>query len=130
MIRGVGVDIVEIARVKRAVETRRERFLNRVFTDDEQAYCLGKKQPHRHLAVRFAAKEAVVKCLGTGKQGMRWTDIEIRRDSLGKPYVRLHGGAARRAAERGVADVAISLSFTGHSAVASAVAIGGLAKSR
>ncbi|MDP1808454.1 MAG: holo-ACP synthase [Actinomycetota bacterium] len=124
MIKGIGVDIVEIDRINQAIENRKDRFIKRIFTDSEQEYCLGKPRPFRHFATRFAAKEAVSKALGTGKKGMRWTDVEVCRDGKGCPYIKLTGGAAERAREKGVCDVAISLSFNHNNAVASAVAMG------
>lgn len=123
VIKGIGVDIVEIDRIRRAMD-KHENFADRLFTSEEQAYCRSRARPALHFAVRFAAKEAVSKALGSGKRGMKWTDIEIRRDRLGKPYVHLSGGAASVAAEKGIIDVAISLSFGRNSAVASAVAMG------
>jgi holo-[acyl-carrier protein] synthase len=88
MILGIGNDIVEIARIKAVLARYPQRFLNRVFTPHEQEYCLKRKEPALHLAGRFAAKEAVVKALGTGFiQGLTWLDIEIRHDSKGKPGV-------------------------------------------
>ena len=102
MIRGIGVDIVEIERIKAAVEARKERFLARIFTVEERDYCFEKPRPFRHLAARFAAKEAVSKALGTGKSGMQWTDIEVCRDSHGRPFIKLYGGAADRAQEKGI----------------------------
>jgi holo-[acyl-carrier protein] synthase len=124
MIKGIGVDIVEIDRIEKAIESRKERFINRIFTKGEQEYCFGRPRPFRHFAARFAAKEAVSKSLGTGKRGMHWTDIEVCRDIKGCPYIKLSGGAIERAQEKGVCDVAISLSFNHNNAVASAVAIG------
>src|SRR3990170_4657224 len=124
MIKGIGVDIVEIDRINRVIENRKDRFVNRIFTRDEQTYCLSKPRPWRHFAARFAAKEAVSKALGTGAKGMRWTDVEVRRDAKGCPYIKLSGGAAELAQEKGVCDVAISLSFNRNNAVASAVAMG------
>ncbi len=124
MIRGIGVDIVEIDRIERAVASRKERFLARVFTPEERDYCFSKPRPARHLAARFAAKEAVSKALGSGKSGMRWTDIEVCRDPHGRPYIKLDGGASKRADSKGICDVAISLSFNRNNAVASAVAMG------
>lgn len=95
MIRGIGTDIIEVARIKAILDRYPDRFLNRVFTPDEQAYCLKRKEPALHLAGRFAAKEAVVKALGTGfSQGLSWLDIEIRHDSKGKPCVALSPMAA------------------------------------
>jgi len=124
MIKGIGVDIVEISRIEKAIRKRKERFIERVYTEAERKYCFGKPRPSRHFAARFAAKEAVTKALGTGKRGMRWTDVEVCRNPNGSPYIKLRGGAAARAQEHGVCDVAISLSFNRNNAVASAVAIG------
>lgn len=88
MILGIGNDIVEISRIRTVFARYPQRFLQRVFTSYEQEYCLKRKDPALHLAGRFAAKEAVVKALGTGfTQGLSWLDIEIRHDSKGKPAV-------------------------------------------
>lgn len=86
MILGIGNDIVEIARIQAILARYPQRFLNRIFTSHEQDYCLKRKEPALHLAGRFAAKEAIVKALGTGfSQGLSWLDIEILNDSKGKP---------------------------------------------
>lgn len=124
MIKGIGVDIIEIDRIERAIKKSNTRFIKRVFTQAEETYCLSRPQPFRHFAVRFAAKEAVSKALGTGKNGFRWTDIEVCRDERGRPFIKLLGGGAARAEEKGVSDVAISLSFNRENAIASAVATG------
>jgi holo-[acyl-carrier protein] synthase len=88
MILGIGNDIVEITRIKRLLERYPHRFLNRVFSPNEQEYCLKRKEPALHLAGRFAAKEAIVKALGIGfSQGLSWLDMEIRHDANGKPTV-------------------------------------------
>lgn len=88
MVLGIGNDIVEIARIQALLTRYPQRFLNRVFTSYEQDYCLKRKEPALHFAGRFAAKEAVVKALGTGfTQGLSWLDIEIRPDEKGKPCV-------------------------------------------
>lgn len=120
MIAGIGVDVVEVVRLREA--SNRERLLARLFTAEELSDCRG---AHRwqSLAARFAAKEAVLKALGTGLRGMRWQDIEVIRNDLGRPAVRLAGGAARQAERLGVAEVLISLSHTEHYAVAQAVAV-------
>lgn len=86
MILGIGNDIVEVARIKAVLKRYPQRFLQRILTPYEQEYCLKYKDPALHLAGRFAAKEAVVKALGTGfSQGLSWLDIEIRNDAKGKP---------------------------------------------
>ncbi|MDO8886023.1 holo-ACP synthase [Candidatus Oleimmundimicrobium sp.] len=122
MIKGIGVDIIEIERVKKAIQ-RHPQFQVRVFTSSEQDYCLSKANPFLHFAVRFAAKEAILKAIGTGFRGVEWTDLEICRDKLGKPFVKFFGGAAKKLKEYEIGDVLISLSFCHHSAIASAVAI-------
>jgi holo-[acyl-carrier protein] synthase len=88
MILGIGNDIVEVARIKAILARYPQRFLDRIFTSHEQEYCLKRKEPALHLAGRFAAKEAIVKALGTGfSQGLNWLDFEIKNDSKGKPTV-------------------------------------------
>lgn len=122
MITGLGVDIVEIDRMKAALE-RRPRMKERLFSEDERAYCDKRSRPEVHYALRFAAKEAVLKALGTGFSGMRFKDVEVAREKSGRPVPRLSGRAAERAAELGVVEMHLSLSFTHTTAVASAVAI-------
>lgn len=121
---GLGVDIVEIARMRRVME-RTPSFATKVFTEAERAYCESKANPTTYYAARFAAKEAVCKALGTGilVDGMRMTDVEVVRDSRGKPTVALHGQAAARAKDQGVLDIPLSLTYTHSVAVANAVAI-------
>ena len=99
---GLGFDATDIPRVADMYARYGERFLRRVFTDGEIAYCTRRRHPAQHLAGRFAAKEAAMKALGTGhSRGVLWKDIEVFRAG-GPPQLRLHGGAARRAAEMGV----------------------------
>jgi holo-[acyl-carrier protein] synthase len=121
-ITGLGVDIVEIERMRRALE-RRPAMKERIFSADERAYCDARNKPEIHYAMRFAAKEAVLKALGTGFSGMRFTDVEVERDVRGRPVPRLSGRAAEVAEERGIVEMHLSLSFTHTNAVASAVAI-------
>lgn len=123
MLKGVGIDIVEIARVKRAI-TRQPRFKWRVFTEGEIAYCESKPDPSPHFAVRFSAKEAILKAMGTGFRGVKWIDIEICKGDLGRPYVIFLGEAQDKLKELGIKEVLISLSFTSQTAVAMATAIG------
>ncbi|NTW28357.1 MAG: holo-ACP synthase [Coriobacteriia bacterium] len=122
MITGLGVDIVEIERMKVAL-ARRPLLKERLFSAEERAYCDKRSRPEVHYALRFAAKEAVLKALGTGFRGMRFTDVEVMREASGRPVPRLSGRAAERAAELGVVEMHLSLSFTHVTAVASAVAI-------
>ncbi len=121
-ITGLGVDIVEIERMRRALH-RTPAMKERLFSAAERAYCDGRKKPEIHYAMRFAAKEAVLKALGTGFSGMRFTDVEVERDDRGRPAPRLSGRAAEVAGERGIVEMHLSLSFTHTTAVASAVAI-------
>src|SRR6187551_768789 len=96
-ILGLGFDATDIPRVRDVFERYGDRFLHRVFTDGEIAYCTRHRDPVPSLAARFAAKEATMKALGTGhSRGVLWKDIEVFRD-FGPPQLRLHGGAARRA---------------------------------
>ena len=119
---GLGVDIVEIERMRAALE-RRPAMRERLFSDKEREYCDQRNRPEIHYAMRFAAKEAVLKALGTGFRGMRFKDVEVMRDESGRPAPVLYGRAAEVASERGVIEMHVSLSFTHTTAVASAVAI-------
>jgi len=119
---GIGLDIVETARIEASIERHGDRFLQRVFTAREIAYCSSMKFSARHYAARFAAKEAVSKAFGTGIGGkMEWRDIEVQRKESGEPHLVLHGGAARLAEARGVTETLLSLSHSDHYAVASTV---------
>jgi holo-[acyl-carrier protein] synthase len=119
-----GVDLIEITRVERAIESFGDRFLARVFTQNEVLYCRGRLS---ELAARFAAKEAVSKALGVGmralaRDGIYWKDVEVVGDSRGKPIVRLFGRAAERAAELGLTEWSVSLTHTKVHAMAFVVA--------
>ncbi len=121
-IAGLGVDIVEIARMEEILG-RTPSFRQRVFTDGERAYCEAKHNPAIHFATHFAAKEAVLKALGTGfADGIGFTDVEVTHDPKGKPVAVLHGRAQEVAASRGITDIPISLSRTHSTAVANAIA--------
>ena len=122
---GTGIDIVEIDRLEEVVVRRGERFLDRVFTPAERAYCAARPRPVMHYAGRFAVKEAVLKAIRTGwVQGIGWRDIEVEIGEMGEPSVRLTGGALARAEAMGIETIHISISHTEHHAVASAVAEG------
>jgi holo-[acyl-carrier protein] synthase len=124
-ILGLGMDIVETKRIAESLERFGERFLRRVFLEDEVAYAQSMKFPHLHLAARFAAKEAISKAFGTGiGRELGWRDLEIVRASGGAPGVRLHGRAETYAKERGVTRVLVSLSHTAEYGAASAVILG------
>jgi len=120
---GIGVDVVEIDRLKCAAERIGERFLNRIFTPSERCYCDAKRDRFARYAARFAAKEAVFKAMGTGLAGARWTDVEVGRKTGGYPTVQLHGNAAILASEKGICKVLISLSHDRTRAMAFALAV-------
>ncbi len=123
MILGTGVDLIEIERIDQALRRHGERFLRRVFTPGEIAYC-GTSEAHRarRLAARFAAKEAVLKAFGMGLRDVKWTDMEVLRDALGKPTLRLSGRLAEIAAEQGLTALHLSLSHSKDYAIAQVVA--------
>ena len=121
MILATGVDLIEIARLPKAIERHGERFLARVFTSAERELCKGDTAS---LAARFAAKEAVAKALGTGLGKVAWTDIEILRAENGAPVLLLHGKALALAEKLGLSQWSISLSHTREHALAMAVALG------
>ena len=110
-----GVDIIEIDRVRRVLERYGERFLQRVFTPGEIAYC---RRRAPNLAARFAAKEAAMKALGTGVRGVGWRDIEVVRAASGAPGLRLHGRGLARAERLGVSETSLSMSHSREYAVA------------
>jgi holo-[acyl-carrier protein] synthase len=119
---GIGADLVECARIEHSLERFGERFLHRVFTDGEIAYSNSMKFPARHLAARFAAKEAVSKAFGTGiGKAMGWRDIDVQKKESGEPFLVLTGGAQELAASRGVTSALITLSHTDHHAMAMVV---------
>lgn len=124
MILGHGIDLVDVARLRRSVEEHGEHFLARVFTVGERSYCdRQSKRRFEHLAARFAAKEAVLKALGTGwSGGIAWTDVEVIREDNGRPVIRLQGIAAEIADSRGMRVWHVSLSHTETHAIASAIA--------
>ena len=114
-----GVDMVEIDRIVAAIERFGVRFLHRIWTERELAYCRGRAP---ELAARFAGKEAASKALGTGIAGLVWRDVEILPDERGKPLIFLHGGAKERAEQIGLSQWAISLTHSRHMACAMVVA--------
>lgn len=123
MIVHIGVDSVDIGRIAGLLQRSGPRFLARVFTADEASYCQQRSRPAASLAVRFAAKEAVMKCLGTGwAEGIGFRDIEVRRRPSGAVAVELHGAARARAEALGIRRVHLSLSHTDTVATAFAVA--------
>ena len=114
-----GVDIIEIPRIQQVLDRYGQRFLNRIFTPGEIAYCRGRAP---NLAGRFAAKEATMKALGTGARGVSWKDIEVVRAESGAPSVKLHGRAEIRAERLGVSEISLSMSHSREYAVAFVVA--------
>ena len=114
-----GVDIIEIPRIQQVLDRYGQRFLKRVFTPDEIAYCRGRAP---NLAGRFAAKEATMKALGTGVRGVNWKDIEVVRAESGAPSVKLHGRAEQRAERLHVGEISLSISHSREYAVAFVVA--------
>jgi holo-[acyl-carrier protein] synthase len=116
---GIGVDLVECARIQRSLDRFGDRFLHRIFTDGEIAYSMSMKFPARHLAARFAAKEAVSKAFGTGiGKAMGWRDIDVRKKPSGEPFLVFSGLAQELAAKRGVTSALVTLSHTEHHAMA------------
>jgi holo-[acyl-carrier protein] synthase len=114
----VGIDVIEIARVRKTLARHPQRFLDRVYTREEVAFCRGRVP---ELAARFAAKEAVMKALGTGARGLAWREIEILPNQRGKPLVYLHGQARARAETIGLRGVDISLTHSHELAIAAVV---------
>src|SRR5437868_13271728 len=116
---GTGVDLVECARIQRSIDRFGDRFLHRVFTDGEIEYSMSMKFPARHLAARFAAKEAVSKAFGTGiGKAMGWRDIDVHKKPSGEPFLVFSGGAEELARQRGVTNALITLSHTDQHAMA------------
>ena len=124
-ILGHGIDIVETQRIRHLLDTHQQRFLDRCFTPAEQAYCArNTKRYFEHLAGRFAAKEAVLKVLGTGwRGGIAWTDIEILPEPSGQPKVKLSGECLRIAQQLGISRWHVSISHIETHATASAIGL-------
>jgi holo-[acyl-carrier protein] synthase len=122
MIVGSGIDLVEIGRIQQSMERYGERFLDRIYTESEQAYCGRKRNSAESYAARFAAKEAGSKALGTGiNHGVNWREIEVVREPSGRPTLKFHGRAAQIASRMGVTHAALSLTHTAEMAMASVV---------
>lgn len=119
---GIGVDLVECARIQHSIDRFGDRFLHRVFTEGEIEYSMSMKFPARHLAARFAAKEAVSKAFGTGiGKAMGWRNIDIRKRPNGEPFLVFSGPAQELAKQRGVLSALVTLSHTEHHAMASVI---------
>lgn len=122
---GLGTDIVEIVRIGEMIDRHGEAFLNRIYTPDEIRYCQKRKHCNEAFAGRWAAKEAVMKALGTGFiRGIGWQDIEILSEKSGKPYVNIRGGAGEFAKKIGVDRVLITISHCRAYATATAIGVG------
>jgi holo-[acyl-carrier protein] synthase len=122
MIIGSGIDMVEIRRIQHAIDRYGQRFLDRVFTADEQAYCKRKRNSAESFAARFASKEAGAKALGTGISfGVSWLEIEVVREPSGRPSLRFCGRAAQIASRMGFARAALSITHTAELATASVI---------
>jgi holo-[acyl-carrier protein] synthase len=113
MILGTGIDLAEVARIRASVERYGDRFLLRIYTEQERAYVARKANKYERLAARFAAKEAGMKALGTGwSHGVRWQDFEVTNLPSGRPTLALHGAAAELAARGGVQRIQLSITHT------------------
>ena len=122
---GIGTDIVECLRIAQMIERHGELFITRVFTQHEFEYCSSRKAATQHYAGRWAAKEAVLKAMGTGwAPGIRWRDIEVRNDHEGRPRIALGGGAREICERLGIVDMLVSISHCRTHATAFAIALG------
>ena len=123
-IAGIGTDIVEVPRIALMIQKHGDLFVQRVYTPHEIGYCSSSKAVNQHYAGRWAAKEAVLKALGTGwSKGIHWTDIEVHNESGGRPRIRLAGAARELCEQRQIADILITISHCRTFAVAYALAI-------
>lgn len=122
MIVGTGIDVIEVPRVASSIERFGDRFVRRIFTDEEIRYCESKANRVERYAARFAAKEAGMKALGTGwNHGVRWRDVEVRRQPGHRPTLVFHGKAGEFAARMGVNNIALSLTHTASQAIAQVI---------
>jgi holo-[acyl-carrier protein] synthase len=124
-VRGIGVDLVQIPRMREVIARWQERFLQRIFTEQEIAYCRAHRDPVPHFAARFAAKEAGLKALGTGlRLGVRWRELEVRRERGGPPVLVLSGRSREIGLSRGGSRMLLALTHEGDYAVAQAMLVG------
>ena len=125
MILGLGTDIIEIVRIGQMIERHGELFLNRVYTEEEITYCQRRKESYQHFAGRWAAKEAIMKALGTGFiRGIRWQEVTVQSQKSGKPIVKLLGGAGEYAKKLGIEEILLTISHCRSYATATAIAVG------
>ena len=121
---GIGIDVVQISRMREVIARWEERFLRRVFTEGEIAYCRARRDPVPHFAARFAAKEAGMKALGTGlRLGVKWRDLEVRRERGQAPTLELHGRTRELSLARGGRRMLLALSHDGDYALAHALLV-------
>ena len=124
-ILGIGTDIVECLRIAQMIERHGELFITRVYTEYEIDYCRQRKAATQHFAGRWAAKEAILKALGTGwVRGLSWRDMEIRNERSGRPTAAFRGGARDLVERKGISDVMVSISHCRSHATALAIAMG------
>jgi holo-[acyl-carrier protein] synthase len=122
---GLGADITECLRIARMIERHGELFINRVYTPEEIKYCQNRKQSTQHYTGRWAAKEAILKALGTGwRKGISWRDIEVRNEPSGKPVVAVRGGVKDVVEQLGITEIQVTISHCRSHATAVAIAIG------
>ena len=122
---GVGTDITECLRIARMIERHGELFIDRVYTAEEIAYCQTRKQSTQHFTGRWAAKEAILKAIGTGwVRGITWRDMEIRNDPSGRPLVAVRGGVKEVVEKLGISEIQVSISHCHTHATAVAIAVG------
>ena len=125
IILGIGTDITEVLRIAQMIERHGDLFINRVFTDHEIQYCQARKMSTQHYAGRWAAKEAVLKAIGTGwRRGISWRDVEVRNAPGGRPTIACRGGVREVIEQQGIGDILISISHCRAYATAQAIAIG------
>jgi len=122
---GIGTDITECLRIARMIDRHGELFINRVYTTEEIKYCQGRKQSTQHYTGRWAAKEAILKALGTGwRKGISWRDIEVRNEPSGRPVVAIRGGAKDVVEHLGITEIQVTISHCRSHATATAIAVG------
>lgn len=127
---GIGTDITECLRIARMIERHGELFISRVYTTEEIKYCQNRKQATQHYAGRWAAKEAILKAIGTGwRRGISWRDMEVRNEPGGKPVVAVRGGVKDVVEQLGIREIQVSISHCRTHATAFAIAIGKETKS-
>ncbi len=122
MIFGIGIDIVKISRMENVLGRWKDRFMNRVFAQDEIDFCINKRLPGQHFAARFAAKEAFLKALGLGMTaGIPWKDIEITNNATGKPEMELHGKAKETCHDKNIKNILLSVTHDGEYGIAQVI---------